>query len=238
MSTGEAPTARARGHAPAVAGSAVAVGGLLVLMAVITGLGFLITRELSDGALGRWDTGVAEWFVAHRTSTFDALTRWGSDLGATITIVGVALVAVVALAIGRRWNAVRFLVLALVMEISVFLSAALLVDRPRPDVPRLDVSPPTTSYPSGHTAAAIVLYVGLALVLWRAPRSWLLRTVIWIVAIALPVAVGLSRVYRGMHYATDVLTSVLLAAGVLYVSFLAVRTREGVAGRSAAMEET
>jgi undecaprenyl-diphosphatase len=116
-----------------------------------------------------------------------------------------------------------------VIEVSVFLISTVFVNRPRPDVPRLDVSPPTSSYPSGHTAAAIVLYVALALIVSVLTRSALLRTVVWILAIALPIVVGLSRLYRGMHHPTDVMASVILAIGALLLSLFAARTGSAVA---------
>jgi undecaprenyl-diphosphatase len=220
---------RWRDHSPVAATAIVAITGLIVMAAVMIGLGLLLVHVLAPGGVGRWDASVNEWFVTQRTTTLNTVTRWGSDLGATLTIVGIALVAAVALAIARRWDAVRFLVIALVIEVSVFLISTVFVNRPRPDVPRLDVSPPTSSYPSGHTAAAIVLYVALALIVSVLTRSALLRTVVWILAIALPIVVGLSRLYRGMHHPTDVMASVILAIGALLLSLFAARTGSAVA---------
>ena len=223
--------ARWRDHSPITATSVVAITGLIVMALLIVGLGLLLTHVLTPGAVSRWDASVNEWFVTQRTTTLNTVTRWGSDLGATLTIVGIALVSAVALAIARRWDAVRLLVISLVLEVSVFLISTILVDRARPDVPRLDVSPPTSSYPSGHTAAAIVLYVALALIVSALTRNTFLRTVVWILAVALPIVVALSRLYRGMHHPTDVMASVILAIGALLFGLLAVRTGSAVAER-------
>jgi undecaprenyl-diphosphatase len=218
-------------HSPVTAFSVVAITGLVVLAAVIVGLGLLLVHVLLSGGLGRWDASVNEWFVTQRTTTLNAVTRWGSDLGATLTIVGVAFVVSVALAIARRWEAVQFVIISLVLEVSVFLISTILVNRARPDVHRLDISPPTSSYPSGHTAAAIVLYVGLALVVGTLTRNALVRAIAWILAVALPIVVGLSRLYRGMHHPTDVLASVTLGIGALLFGLLAVRTASAVSER-------
>jgi undecaprenyl-diphosphatase len=225
-----------RDHAPATAAALVAIAGLAVLAAVIIGIGLLIVHVLADGAVGRWDASVSHWFVAQRTPTLNTVTRWGSDLGATLTVVGVALVATIALAIARRWDAVQLIVIALVIEVSVVLLAALVVGRTRPDVPRLDVSPPTSSYPSGHTAAAIALYVGLAITVTWLTRNRLARAVAWILAVALPIVVGLSRLYRGMHHATDVLASVILGVGAILFSLYAVRAASAAADRRRAAD--
>ena len=58
-----------------------------------------------------------------------------------------------------------FLCLAVSAQALVFLFTTLAIDRERPAVKHLDVSPPTSSFPSGHTSAAFALYVGLAVVL-------------------------------------------------------------------------
>ena len=78
-------------------------------------------------------------------------------------------------------------------------------------------------------AASIVLYVGLALIVTWLVRSKLVRTVVWVVAIALPIFVALSRLYRGMHHPTDMIGSVIGALGCLAFAFLAMRTGVAVA---------
>jgi membrane-associated phospholipid phosphatase len=235
-STADKIGARMRGHRPILAGLVVWVAAYVVLAAVMVGLGLLLTQVLLAHGVGRLDDSVSRWFVSRRTSTLDTVTRIGSDLGSTGVVLGVALVAIIALAIGKRWRQIGFLVCALSLEFTVFLTATLFVARDRPKVPRLDSTPPTSSYPSGHTAASIALYVGLAVIIWSLVRSTAIRTVAWILAVAIPVFVGLSRLYRGMHHLTDVLASVLLGVGALLFALLA--TRSGVAASKARDRKT
>lgn len=215
---------RWRDHSPVLVGSAIALLGFVLLTGVIVGIGWLLTKVLAGGSLTAWDTGVNEWLAARRTPTLDTVTAWGSDIAATSTIIAIAVVVSVVLGIMRRWREVEVIVVALTIEVSVFLLAALVVGRARPDVPRLDVSPPTSSYPSGHTAAAIALYVGLAIVVGSLTRSRFARVLAWTLALLLPVAVGLSRLYRGMHHPTDIAASVLLGAAAVTIAVLAART--------------
>jgi membrane-associated phospholipid phosphatase len=73
------------------------------------------------------------------------------------------LAAAASLMILRRWWPVLLLVIALVGELALFLATAMIVGRPRPPVPHVDAAlPPTSSFPSGHTGAAICLFGG-----WR-----------------------------------------------------------------------
>jgi membrane-associated phospholipid phosphatase len=229
---------RSRSRRPIVSGAAVATTGYVVMTILLVGLGLLLTRAFLDGSIGRWDRSLDRWFFEHRTPTLDALTLWGSRLGDTFTVIAIAAVAVVILSIGRHWAQIAFLVSGLVIEVTTFLTTTFVVDRERPSVPHLDAGPPTSSFPSGHTAAAIVLYVGLALITMSLVRNTILRSLAWVLAIGLPIAVALSRLYRGMHHPTDTIASLIGAAGCLVFALLATRTGVAVAETNHRRETT
>jgi membrane-associated phospholipid phosphatase len=221
-------SSRMRRVPPVIAAVSVWIVAFAVLAGVMVGLGLLLIHVLSPAGGTRFDASVSRWFVTVRTPTWDTVTSIGSDLGSTGVVIGVAVLSAIVLAIGRHWRQIGFLACAMTLEFSVFLLSTLLVDRMRPQVPRLDVTPPTSSYPSGHTAAAIVLYGALAIVIWSLVRSTAIRTLAWIIAVALPIFVGVSRLYRGMHHLTDVLASVLLGCGALLFALLATRSAVAV----------
>jgi undecaprenyl-diphosphatase len=94
-------------------------------------------------------------------------------------------------------------------ELLVFLVVTAVVNRPRPDVPLLDAAPPTSSFPSGHTAAAVAFYGCLAVIVLRQLRPrWLAVTIATLLCLV-PLVVGISRLYRGMHHPTDVVFGAL-----------------------------
>ena len=218
-----------RTRKPLVSGVAVGAAGYVVMTAFLVSLGLLLTKALLDGPVGHWDQTVDRWFFLHRTVTLDAITEWGTRVGDVAAVIAVAAVAVGILALGRHWAHIAFLVGALVIEVTTFVTTTFVIDRPRPNVPHLDPGPPTSSFPSGHAAASIVLYVGLALIVTSLVRSGLVRAIAWLVAIAVPSFVALSRLYRGMHHPTDVIGSVIGAAGCLAFALLATRTGVAVA---------
>lgn len=225
---------RVRGR-PVLAAVIVAIAGFMVMAAIMIGLGLVLMQVLVPHGVGAWDNAVNDWFVSRRTSTLNTWTLWGSEIAMTPTVIGALLVAVVVLGLGRRWREAAFLVIAVSVEASAFLVTTLVVMRPRPTVPRLDASPPTSSFPSGHVAAGIALYVGLAILLSSHVRSVVLRVLIWLVVTAIPIAIGLSRVYRGMHHPTDVLASALiLGPGALLVAMLAARSSSAAASTETA----
>jgi undecaprenyl-diphosphatase len=228
---------RLRAHRPVVAGGLVVLVGSILMTVLLLGIGLLITRVLVGGPVETWDNHLNQWFVAQRTPTLNPMANIGSELGATFTIIGVAAFACIILAIGRHWRELGFIVAGLAVEASVSFTTSTLITRTRPNVPRLDAAQPTGSFPSGHTAAAIVLYVSLAIVITLLVRNTFLRAVAWLLAIALPIYVGSSRLYQGMHHPTDLIGSALIATGSLFIGLLACRTAGAVADRRIARGE-
>ncbi|MFJ3404161.1 phosphatase PAP2 family protein [Promicromonospora sp. NPDC090134] len=174
---------------------------------VVVGLGLLLAGPLV-GFKDR-ETAVSEWFVEQRTATLDTLTEVWSAMGTTETIIGICLVVsgVVWWRTGQWWYAV-VPAIAVAIQAGVFMLAALVVSAERPEVEQLDPAPPTSSFPSGHSGASIALYVSLALMAQRIGHTWL-RVCVTVVLLVLPLLVVYSRLYRGMHYPSDVVVGVL-----------------------------
>jgi membrane-associated phospholipid phosphatase len=227
---------RMHAHRPFVVGLAVWAIALVVLAAALVGFGLLLVHVLLPAGVGRLDANIAHWFVAQRTPTLNDVTMVGSTLGSTGVVVGIAVLAGVVLAIRKHWRQVGFLVAAMTLEFIAFLTATLFVDRSRPDVVRLEDTPPTSSYPSGHTAASIALWFALAIIVVSLVRSAVARAVAWTLAFLVPILVGLSRMYRGMHHLSDVCVSVLLGTAAVLLALLV--TRSAVAASEAERDTT
>lgn len=156
-----------------------------------------------------WDTRLMRLVHQYHTPLLDTLMRWITRTGSVFAI-GLAGVAAIWLwRVDYKPQALTFLAVMASLEIcSIVLKR--LFERARPDV-----FPPLTtghsySFPSGHTTSAAAFYGLLAVWLWRTQhRAWAVLAGLWVLA------VGVSRVYLGVHYPSDVLAG--LALGVIWI---------------------
>ena len=192
---------------------------------LLAGAGLLLTRVYGDGPLIRNDRAVSQWFLEHRTPSLDQWSHVGSTLSDTVTAIALTVVLVLGLRLWLgRWRESVAVLVSILGELFLFVLVTATVHRQRPSIPHLDPAPPTSSFPSGHTGAAVALYVGTAVIVVSLTRASVSastgrRVATGIVAVLLclvPVAVGLSRMYRGMHFLTDVIAGAV--AGGLWMA--------------------
>lgn len=200
-------------------GLAIGAAALLLLAAALIAIA-------GTGVLQPDDTGTALGVAADRvpgvTTAAIVVTEIGNTVGSTV----VGLVAGGVLA----WRGLRAegLCVAAVPVVTsvVFTVIKRILDRARPPA-ELQVLPVANeSLPSGHAAMAAAAWTALTLVLWPrlATRG---RTLLALCALLWTAAVGLSRVYLGVHWLSDVLAGWVLGAGlaVAGVAVLAAATR-------------
>jgi undecaprenyl-diphosphatase len=146
-----------------------------------------------------------------------------SHLASTDVVMPLTGLAVAALLALRHWRGAIALALSVLGTQAVVALTKAIVTRPRPDAELAVVDPSGYSFPSAHSASAVALYITLALIaagLWR--RRF--RTVAYIAAALVVLLVGLSRVYLGAHYSTDVLAG-WLTGGALVAAAWAISSR-------------
>jgi membrane-associated phospholipid phosphatase len=205
---GQAITGRRR-HRAWVVGLSL-LGGAVAIWIVLTVFGLILTHVFDKGAVHRADLGVDVWFAHHRSPGWNSVMLFGTDLARTQTVIAVAAAAALFLRWRlKRWHESFIVIAAVTGEVLIFLAVTETVPQRRPPVPRLQAAPTTSSYPSGHTAAAVALYgcLGVLLLVYvsRPGLRWLAA-----VLFCIPVYVALSRLYEGEHYPSDVIAGALL----------------------------
>lgn len=190
---------RGRGRLPELSLAAAVVAVVLlaalatevVLLAPSTGLDRTLSRSIG-GSVSKQDY---DWAVPI------------TGLGAAPTILAVlALAAIVMIRAHRRREAIA-LVLAAGMTSATVRVLKYAVGRDRPTFGPLSESTP--SFPSGHAASSMALYGLLAYMALRMARG-AFRWLLFAGASLLVVAIGLSRVYLGVHYPSDVIAGWLV----------------------------
>ena len=194
-------------------GSALAIGLSIAAVEVYDA----VTDE--DGVAGI-DQPMLDFALTLRTPTAAAIVTGFTDIAGTVGMPIVAVVALLILALKRRsWTPVVLIAAAGVGSLLMTIAGKELIQRERPPlsaaVPPFEHSP---SFPSGHTlnAVAVVGIIAYLLVLRR--NSPVARAVIIAAAALFAVCVGLSRVYLGHHWFTDVLVGWIL--GALWLSLV------------------
>jgi len=194
----------------------VLVGGAVVLVLDLLAAQVYDAVTEQEG-LETLDRPVLDAAVALRTPARDVAVDAFSHLGGVIGMSVIAVVLTLALAASRRsWTPVVLMAVAAAGSVLMTVVGKDLVGRSRPPaeltVPPLVASP---SFPSGHTLNATVLVGMLAyLALLGTARAWLRRLVV-VGAVLFVLAMGLSRVYLGHHWLTDVVAGWLLGLGWL-----------------------
>ena len=133
-------------------------------------------------------------------------------LGSMSVLAIITLAVVVHLVLAGKRHAALFLVIAIGGGVLLSYGAKAVFERPRPDLVAHAARVFTSSFPSGHSMMAAVVYLTLGTLLARVQPQRLLK--LWLIGLAvlITVAVGISRVYLGVHWPSDVLGGWTLGA--------------------------
>lgn len=180
----------------------VRIGALALLAAFAAGLADGAAE--SDG-LTAIDRPIWQWAVDHRAPVLTAFFTGVTTVGSTVSMTVLAVVAIGYLAYRRLpADAVLVAVVAIGAGLIVLLGKNV-VGRARPPVEYRLVVETNQSFPSGHALASMAILGMLAVLVGRALTTVRARVLLWIgVGIAV-LLIGASRVYLGVHWATDVL---------------------------------
>ena len=198
---------------------------------------FWLAFEVRRGATIGFDlevrNAVHAWASAWLTWVMLAFTQLGSSL---FLIVAGGLI-VWRLTLSRRRRAATLLIVACLGGEALDQALKLLFHRPRPEAFFGLADPLTYSFPSGHATTACCFYGVLAAIVGARLRAPAARIAVWGMAAAMAAAIGLSRIYLGVHYPSDVLGGYVAAVMWLYLLragyYVWGRRRLKIAGRPA-----
>lgn len=183
----------------------VSLGAAVLALFLFTWLG----SEVVEGDTQHFDQVIREWVHRYASPGMTHAMTAISLLGYNALIVELA----IALAVfgWLRWRrAAVWLAVAMAGSLVLDLALKYVYHRTRPTA-YFGTAPHSYSFPSGHALCAFCFYGVLAGLLSARIKSLALRIVIWCIAAALVIAIGISRIYLGVHYPSDVVAGYLAA---------------------------
>jgi undecaprenyl-diphosphatase len=192
---------------------------VLVLVAAGWAFGAVLQDVLAGESLDQVDRPVLRFFVAHREPWATSAARMLTWLGSSAVLIPLLL----AVGLGWWWRSGRRQPLGLLAggyAGSWVLSTAIkdLVGRPRPPHAVALTHASGFAFPSGHATDATVAWLLLASLATAGTPRWSAKVAWWAGAVALSVVVGLTRLYLGVHWLTDVTGG--FALGLVWVTIL------------------
>ncbi|MDG4649474.1 phosphatase PAP2 family protein [Roseibacterium sp. SDUM158017] len=200
----------------------VEIGGLVLLAIVVAAVWGLaeLTDEVLEGATRNLDRDI---LLALRTRGdlsnpigppwLEEMGRDFTALGGTAVIAGATLVVAGFFATRRSLGSMLYLLTATGGGIAISGIAKSVFDRPRPDLVPHGSIVHTASFPSGHSMMAAVAYLTLGVLIARVLPQRRQKVYVLTVAVIVVLLVGVSRVYLGVHWPTDVAAGWLAGAG-------------------------
>jgi undecaprenyl-diphosphatase len=164
----------------------------------------IIALSISDNQIHRFDDSLITWIQGMESQ---GMTRWMelfTWIGSGIPVVIITILSMVVLYVFLRHRR-ELLFLGCVIAGSAILNTLLklIFQRARPTIHRI-IEVSGYSFPSGHSMAAFSLYGGLAFLIWKHIPTVAGRVLMIIVSAMFILMIGMSRIYLGVHYPSDV----------------------------------
>ncbi len=206
-------------------------GGCLAAFMLFAALSLLVYLD-DDGVLsGPVDAAI--FSLIHpgqdrlaEPSWFREAVRDVSSLGSMSVLIGGAALGAILLALRGRYLASLHIVVATLGAMALGMGLKIQFDRPRPDLLLQGTRVFTQSFPSAHSTMAAAVLLTVAGLVSRLARQRRERTFIMASAACIVILIGVSRIYLGVHWPTDVLAGWSLGIAWATACWLAFSRRE------------
>jgi undecaprenyl-diphosphatase len=209
------------GSSPLI-GAALGAGlvGAAVALLIFVWLGYQIRLGDPSG----FDLAIRSTVRSVETPTVTGVMWASSVYGAPVRLVPLGVVAA-AVFLLRGWRRGAVLVLVTLAGTMVLdLGLKTLFARVRPEaIYEYYPTPSSFSFPSGHALVAVCFFGGIAVLLTHRLENRVAQALVWLAALAVIFLIGVSRIYLGVHYPTDVIGG--FAVGVVWVTAVALGDR-------------
>lgn len=192
------------------------------LVVFVLGTNFFVelTEEVQGETIDAFDNSVTDYVTSFRTPGLNSFFQFVTDLGDVYAyLVATTLAALFFFFKLKNKKFILQLLGVLILSALANIGLKRAFDRARPTIEHLVVVE-TLSYPSGHAMSAMAFYGFLIYLVFKIKMQRWLRILLTIVFAALIFLIGLSRIYLGVHFPSDVLGGFI--AGLIWVAFCVV----------------
>lgn len=183
----------------------------MAAVAALIGAFGMLADEVTEGDTLNFDKFILQWFRVPGNPADPIGPPWVEEAARDVTslgsfmILGLIVISVAAHFFLRRQAAQAWFLLASVVVGTALSNVLKMVfNRDRPDLTDT-VRIFTASFPSGHATLSAVVYLTLGVILSQTTTEWRLKVFYIALAIFITLTVGITRLYLGVHYPTDVL---------------------------------
>ncbi|WP_050615272.1 phosphatase PAP2 family protein [Bacillus testis] len=174
-----------------------------VLIVAFTAIFIDLLEDLKEAELRAFDHNVIAYIQGHVSARLTAVMKVITFFGGKVWLI--AAVLVISLVVGLKKRRYGFFLLLTSATGSAFnLMLKNMIQRERPDIfPIIEES--GYSFPSGHSMGSLIFYATLAIILAKISRRKWVDSIIIAFFVLLVLAIGISRIYLGVHYPSDVI---------------------------------
>lgn len=189
----------------------------LFLIPAISGILFLVIAfSYSTSFWQAIDLGALQFMIDNTTVVitifFEVITMLASWKGILVVLIFIFVFSK---------NKMDFVISAGMGGLTYLISSWVksIAERPRPDAIQLSAET-GFSFPSNHTAVAVVFYGVIAFLIWQKMKSKNTKILVTVFISLLVILIGISRIYLRVHYVTDVLAGLLLGITILSLFYI------------------
>ncbi len=192
---------------------------ILALIIVVVGINVFVelTNALNSDLVGNYDSSITGYVISYRTPQLNNIMQVITNLGDLYGYIAVTTICSLLFYFKfKNWRYVVQLVFVIIVSGLSNLALKDVINRARPTAEHL-VSVETLSYPSGHAMSATAFYGFLIYLFYFLKINRWLKAFLIVVCSFLIVSIGISRIYLGVHFPSDILGGII--AGTIWVMF-------------------
>ena len=182
----------------------IALGGIAAIGAGLLFVQLAEAVRLTTSSVNQFDQAINAWFQHERQPAETALLIAVTTVGGPIGMVPMTVVLAAILLVRKERASAIFVVVTAAGGALLNLGLKLLFARARPDLTSALTTPSGFSFPSGHAMGSFITLGAFAYIALRQPWPWAGKSATLALALTMVLLVGVSRVYLGVHWTSDI----------------------------------